>query len=67
MGPVESRSLAIWGMEGMKVPETKTNIRSVSQYSQTQLEIYWVYVRGIRPVRDTITKIPLFFAGEKRS
>lgn len=24
-GPVESRSLAIWGIDGMKVPETKTN------------------------------------------
>jgi hypothetical protein len=24
-GPVESRSLAIWGIEGMKVPETKTS------------------------------------------
>ena len=23
--PVESRSLAIWGKEGMKVPETKTD------------------------------------------
>ena len=23
--PVELRSLAIWGIEGMKVPETKTN------------------------------------------
>ena len=24
-GPVASRSLAIWGIEGMKVPETRTN------------------------------------------
>ena len=63
MGPVESRSLAIWGIEGIKVPATKTSYRSVFAGSQTQREIY---VRGIKPVRDTITKIPLFLAGVKR-
>ena len=63
--PVELRSLAIWGIEGMKVPETKTNhelsIRILNLRCVRERD-----VRGIRPTRDTIAKIPLFLAGPKR-
>lgn len=64
MDPVESKSSAIWGRAGMKVPATKTN--QYIRIHKIMLEICWIYIRGIKPVRDTIARIPLFLAGAKR-
>jgi hypothetical protein len=64
IGPVDSRSFAICGIEGKNVPDTNT----VQVDHQNGMPGYKdAYIHGSKPHHDTKNKITLFLSFENRS
>ncbi len=62
--PVELRSLAIWGIEGINVPVVITDHHSIER--SLSLEEKSV-IQATRSPHDTMATKSLFFCGENRS